>query len=326
MITMPKKFFVILLLLLMASSANAVIIQPEAMFYIQSRNLTFNYTWAQEGDLSCNSERCQFTNLTTFDKNSLTVGQGGDIDVDNESNVALTNYSTDLIKFMARGPANFLVEGMRSSTTFEVQRNNILYDVAYSGADGELQFELGNGWYKYSVEANSSLRDPVIVNTSAVPSTIVADNGRSTIGTNSLLKVKAVSRCGIQSVKVNLSPLGGKEMEMDRDGDDWFFLSAGGGKKSNVSYKFPVKVIDNNGSTKTSFVELLVLKRGDVYRDDVVDMKDSTYIAKYLAGKEYELSVEVGDVIGPDGKPDGKVDIRDAYYIARYNAGLEVEP
>ena len=72
-----------------------------------------------------------------------------------------------------------------------------------------------------------------------------------------------------------------------------------------------------------------MLRRGDVFRDNIVDLKDAVYVSRYLAGLEPEVPnlVLAADVVGKNCSiEDGVVDIKDAVYIARYKARLEDEP
>jgi hypothetical protein len=93
-----------------------------------------------------------------------------------------------------------------------------------------------------------------------------------------------------------------------------------------------ITATDNSNNSNSAIVELTVLRRGDVCRDNVVDSKDVLYIARYLAELEPEASnpptILVGDVVGIAGVPegDGVVDLMDALYIMRCEAGREVQP
>jgi len=99
----------------------------------------------------------------------------------------------------------------------------------------------------------------------------------------------------------------------------------------NLTHNLIVTATDIYGNSNTSVsIQLTVLRRGDVFRDNVIDRKDAAYIARYLAGSEPEVLnlLLVGDVVGKNGDPtgDGVVDMKDAAYIARYVAGWEDEP
>ncbi len=51
---------------------------------------------------------------------------------------------------------------------------------------------------------------------------------------------------------------------------------------------------------------------------------DADYISRYLVGLEPEVSILVGDVVGEAGDPigDNVVDLMDALYIAKYTSGI----
>jgi len=94
-----------------------------------------------------------------------------------------------------------------------------------------------------------------------------------------------------------------------------------------------INATDNKGNhNNTVAIQLTVLRRGDVCRDNAIGCEDVMYIARYLAGLEPECSnppnVLVGDVVGASGDPvgDGIVNLMDALYMARHVAGMEGEP
>jgi hypothetical protein len=98
----------------------------------------------------------------------------------------------------------------------------------------------------------------------------------------------------------------------------------------NIPHNLVVNATDRSGNSNTSKnIQLTVLRRGDVFRDNVVDMKDAVYIARYLAGLEPAVPnfVLVSDVVGESGSiGDGVGNMKDGVYLARYLAGLEDEP
>ena len=96
----------------------------------------------------------------------------------------------------------------------------------------------------------------------------------------------------------------------------------------NETHCFLVNATDTSGNSNTLVCigPLEILRRGDVVRDNVVDMGDALYIARYSIGLETVApDVFVGDVVGPgnDAKGDGKVDMGDALFIARYTVHKE---
>ncbi len=174
---------------------------------------------------------------------------------------------------------------------------------------------------------------PVIENASVSPSLLLNDNGRARpSGTaTAQIQVEVTDNTGVQSVEVSLTPVGRSQQAMSGGGGSYSasFTAVGG---TNKTHNITITATDQGGNTNSTSVELTVLKRGDVYRDNKVDMKDAMYIARYLADLEPEASHSpselVGDVVGSEGVPegDGEVDMKDAVYIARYKAGYEVMP
>jgi hypothetical protein len=181
---------------------------------------------------------------------------------------------------------------------------------------------------------------PSVSNPSASPGVILNDNGRARpAGTAiSQLNVTVTDDAGIASVTIGLSPIGGSAtqamtlIEGTNINGIWSVTTTATAG-INESHSFLVNATDFYGRTNnTVSVPLAVLRRGDVVRDNVIDMKDMLYIARYTVGFEPEASnppsVFVGDVVGEAGNPagDGKADMKDALFIARRVAGLEEEP
>lgn len=181
---------------------------------------------------------------------------------------------------------------------------------------------------------------PSVTNPSAIPDVILNDNGRGRAeGTNvSRINVTVTDDAGVASVTIDLSPINGsatQPMELI-DGTNingiWSVTTAATAGINNT-HSFVVNATDfYEKFNDTVSVPLEVLRRGDVVRDNVTDMKDMLYIARYTVGYEPEVSnppsVFVGDVVGDAGDPngDGKADMKDALYIARWAAGQEEEP
>lgn len=70
-------------------------------------------------------------------------------------------------------------------------------------------------------------------------------------------------------------------------------------------------------------VTLTVLENyipGDVNADGVVDMKDVTFLKRYLAGRDVEIQTSSADTNG-----DGQIDMKDVTLLRRYLAGWNVE-
>jgi len=181
---------------------------------------------------------------------------------------------------------------------------------------------------------------PSVTNPSAIPDVILNDNGRGRAeGTNvSRINVTVTDDAGVASVTIDLSPIDGSAtqpmslLEGTNINGIWSVTTTATAG-INDTHSFVVNATDFYGKfNDTESVPLEVLRRGDVVRDNVTDMKDMLYIARYTVGYEPEVSnppsVLVGDVVGEAGDPngDGKTDMKDALYIARWAAGLEDEP
>jgi hypothetical protein len=178
---------------------------------------------------------------------------------------------------------------------------------------------------------------PQVTNPSATPTVILNDNGRARAeGTNlSQINVTVTDDVSLASVTIDLSPIGESANQPMRQigGTNIWTVTTNGSAGINATHALFVNATDLYGKINTTVsVPLAVLRRGDVVRDNVIDMKDMLYIARYTVGFEPEASnppsIFVGDVVGEAGDPagDGKVDMKDALFIARRVAGLEEEP
>ncbi len=329
------KIVLILLILVSVQVVKATTIHPAAKFSPEETNWTFNFTEAQQGEVYCNSTHCEFRD-TGLEKSDFVVGESGDINIrSDESNaMALTSFNSSLIEFRAyrNQQADYSFK-VGSSTTFDLYRDGSFHKSVDSDSNSMLRFSQdGGGWYNYRVIANYE-GPPALSNAQANPSVILNDNGRvRPSGTlSSDLQVEVTDDAGIQSVSIDLSPIGGGTEEMTGDGDI-YSINTMATAGINTTHHLTVTATDNDGNTASTAIELTVLRRGDVFRDNKVDMKDAVYIARYLADLEPEASNPpselVGDVVGSGGDPegDGEVDMKDAAYIARYKAKLEAEP
>ena len=134
---------------------------------------------------------------------------------------------------------------------------------------------------------------------------------------------------GVASVIIDLSPIGGGETT-SMSGGVTYSVNTDATIGINLVHNLVVTATDINGNEATSTITLEVLRRGDVARNNNVDMGDALYIARQTVGLELpaENWVLVGDVVGEAGSAlgDNLVDMADALYISRHTVGLEDEP
>lgn len=204
----------------------------------------------------------------------------------------------------------------------------------------------GNSIDKYSVPTTISIIDPSgdLVVTSA-DSTPVSSIGQANIGIlneNGRLRHTGDDETvisadvtdaglGIKSVTVDLTSIGGSNALMSETspGSGTYTVTTPATAGINGTYSFVVTATDNGGNfaTKTTN-ELTVYRRGDVMRNNKVDMGDAMYIARCTVGLESPVMdhfLFVGDV-QPDSDGDHTTNMGDALYIARYTVGLEPAP
>ena len=178
---------------------------------------------------------------------------------------------------------------------------------------------------------------PQMTSLSATPSSILGDTGRPrATGTNrSQLTVTVTDEAGVEDVTIDLSAIGGSaaqplQLISGTATNGVWSVTTGASTGINATHALPVTATDLYGKSNNAVsINLEVLRRGDVVRDNVVDMKDAVYIGRFTVGLDPEASnppsVFLADVVGNAGDPagDGKVDMKDALYIARWATGLE---
>ncbi len=204
---------------------------------------------------------------------------------------------------------------------------NVNYDpINYTVTNGTL-----------TIEKLLDIEPPMITAADASRDTILADNGRArSPGTNvSTINVMVNDdESGVSGVTIDLSPVGGSPVQpMEHiSGTDIWKVSTGATMGINQTHQLTINATDGAGnSNNTAAITLTVLRRGDVYRDNRVDMQDAMRISGYITGAEPDpnsLDLLVGDVVGTSGNPagDGMMNLLDVLYIARYAAGMEDAP
>jgi len=141
------------------------------------------------------------------------------------------------------------------------------------------------------------------------------------------------SGMGINSVTVDLSAIGGSAatlMEGPYPDTGTYKVKTKATAGVNGTHSFVVTAKDNGGNTATNSTNsLTIYRRGDVMRNNIVDMGDSLYIARYTVGLQTITDMNnfkfVGDLM-PASDSDYTVNMGDALYIARHSVGLEPAP
>jgi hypothetical protein len=181
------------------------------------------------------------------------------------------------------------------------------------------------------------LAPPLVVSPSANPATILNDNGRPrAAGTNrTQINVTVTDDAGVMSVTINLSAIGGSATQpmTKLAGTNVWTVTTNATAGINATHALTVNATDIYGKVNNTVkVSLEVRLRGDVVRDNVVDLKDALYIARYTVWLEPEFSnppaALIADVVGAAGDPkgDSKVDMKDVLYLAKWVVGQEQAP
>ena len=153
-------------------------------------------------------------------------------------------------------------------------------------------------------------------------------------GDNETVISAKVTGVGIDTVTVDLSAIGGSATTpMMSQGSGIYNVTAKtnaiGDVGVNGLHTFVVTATDNIGNTATrSTNSLTIYRRGDVVRNNVINMGDALYIARFTVGLEtpnMDLFNFVGDLM-PASDSGYEVNMGDALYIARHSVGLEPAP
>jgi len=131
--------------------------------------------------------------------------------------------------------------------------------------------------------AHSETSPPLVTNPSATPAIILNDNGRPRVpGTNiSQLNVTIMDNTEVDTVTIDLSPIGGSASAQMTNipGTDIWSVTVNATTGINLTHNLIVTATDTSGNSNTSVsIQLTVLRRADVFRDNIVDLKDAVYI------------------------------------------------
>jgi hypothetical protein len=210
---------------------------------------------------------------------------------------------------------------------------NIVIDKLFDMSYDSINYTVTNG--TFTIEDLPDTEPPLVMEASASRDTILNDNGRARApGTNvTVLNVTVTDGdSGVANVTINLSSVGGSPVQpMERiTGTNIWSVATNAVSGINQTHQLTINATDHAGNYNDSVsVELTVLRRGDMYRDNIIDMNDVMCISGCITGIDPDPPDPlVGDVVGALGVPegDGIVDLMDALYLARSEAGLESEP
>jgi len=169
---------------------------------------------------------------------------------------------------------------------------------------------------------------PLVTNPTANPPSIPEDtDSEPRWGETSQLNVTVTDDCGVASVSINLSSLGGSpDQPMTRiPGTDIWTVTVNASigtaiyNGSYLPHNLTVYATDIFGNVNASVnIPLIVILNGDVSENGEVDIYDTMYLAKHVLGKPgFETMTEsVGEVSG-----NGVVTLYDAMYLSKHVLG-----
>jgi beta propeller repeat protein len=163
-----------------------------------------------------------------------------------------------------------------------------------------------------------------VTNPDANPAMILNDNGRARPPGTNITRLNVTVTGNVASVIIDISPLGGlaKSPMTKISGTDIYSITTNATAGINLTNDLVVNVTDTNGNFNNSTgIPVTVLLRGDIVRDNKIDLKDLLYMRRYLAGLEPTINTFVADIQQAEG--DSSVDLKDLLYLRRYLAGLE---
>jgi hypothetical protein len=166
---------------------------------------------------------------------------------------------------------------------------------------------------------------PLVVNPEAYPPSIPEDTDFNPgWGETSRLNVTVTDDCGVESVTINLSSIGGlpdQPMTCIPDTDIWTVTtnaSAGTAvfSGSYLPHNLAICAIDAFGNVNTSAsIPLTVIRNGDVSENGEVTLYDATYLANHILNKPGfgSMNAQVADVSN-----NGLVTFYDSMYLSKH--------
>ncbi len=257
------------------------------------------------------------TTILTY-PNMNPYGQKHNITINKIANV---QYRVDAGVWMNASPAEGLFDSSVEGFRFIVPQ--------LSGGTHTIEVRAlntaGNWETTYSSDNLTIIRTIQVTNPSANPAVILNDNGRARpLGTN-ITRLNITVTSDVSSVTIDLSPIGGPAAASTTKilGTDIYRMTTNATAGINLTHNLVVNATDTSGNFNNSVsIPLMVLLRGDIVRDNKIDLKDLLFLRKYLAGLEPSIDPLVADIYPDVG--DGNVDLKDLLFLRRNLAGLEL--
>lgn len=212
-------------------------------------------------------------------------------------------------------PQNYSnVTGLLADTSYELGTHTV-----------DISGNINRTWINSTARTTLAGLVPIqVTNPIANPAVILNDNGRARPPGTNMTRLNITVIGDVANVTIDLSPIGGSTAAlMTRiEGTDNFTIITNATSGINITNYLMVNATGTSGNFNNSVsVPLTVLLRGDIIRDNKIDLKDLLDLRRYLAGLEPSINPLVADIQTAEG--DGNVDLKDLLYLRRYLANLE---
>jgi hypothetical protein len=214
--------------------------------------------------------------------------------------------------------------GLIANTSYEIGTHTV-----------DIRENVNTTWVNQTTKtiAHSETSPPCVTNPTATPAIILNDNGRPRVqGTNSSqLNVTVTDDTGVDTVTVDLSPIGGyaSAQMTNIPGTDIWTVTVNATNDKHGTHDLVVNATDKAGYSNTSIsITLSVRIRGDIYPvaggDGVVNVQDGFCMQKYLAEEGPQPDMFVGDIYPATG--DGVINVQDGFYLEKFLVDKEDAP
>ena len=316
-----------LILIIGRASATNVAVAPSSKTVTKGQTFDLNVLIDPKGEAIAGAQLDIAFNNSILNVNSITVGnlfnQKGAIEfsnngtINNSLGIATKIFSAIIGSSNVSTPGTFIIINATAISSMGTSGIN-LSNIKISDPSGlAVAFNVTNG--SVAINTLTQIMSPI-----AYPAVIMNDNGRARPPGANITRLNVTVTGNIRNVTIDLSPVGGSAtVPMTKiSGKDIYTITTDATSGINLTSNLFVNATDTSGNFNNSVgMPVTVLLRGDIVRDNKIDLKDLLYMRRYIAGLEPSINILVADIQPSEG--DGKVDLKDLLYLRRYLAGLE---